>query len=472
MNLSMKFHSWKPLLAFVLCMFGASVLSAQLTIIVDEIPANTPEDPQIFIAGDFQGWDPGNPEYLLEEQFDGSFLIEISPTPGTITYKFTRGSWDTVEGNENGGFLPDRQYVWDGEPETTTLQILTWEDTGGLESTAADNVSIMDPGFYMPQLDRYRRVWIYLPPDYELAPDKYYPVLYMHDGQNVFDAATSFVGEWEVDETLNDLFDAGDYGCIVVAVDNGGEFRIDEYSPWVNTEYGGGQGDDYMQFLVNTLKPFIDMNYRSFTGREYTGIMGSSLGGLISTYGGIEYSGTFSKIGTFSPSYWFADESFTHVEETVPEGDMKIYTIAGELEGGSMVADAEAMETTYEAAGYSDDEHLLLVHDDGQHSEWYWRREFGDAYEWLFGGLDLNVASAQKEIIMSVYPNPAREVLHIRTSILDPLHVQISNLQGKVVMDTLMVTNQLDISFLPAGSYIITCAVDELLPARFTFIKQ
>ena len=168
-------------------MLISSVINAQLTIVVDEIPANTPEDPQIFVAGDFQGWDPGNPTYQLEEQFDGSFLIEISPAPGPITFKFTRGSWDTVEGNENGGFLPDRQYTWDGNPTTLTLQILTWEDTGGLESTAAENVSIMDPGFYMPQLDRYRRIWIYVPPDYETNTDKYYPVLYMHDGQNVFD---------------------------------------------------------------------------------------------------------------------------------------------------------------------------------------------------------------------------------------------------------------------------------------------
>lgn len=124
----------------------------------------------------------------------------------------------------------------------------------------------------------------------------------MHDGQNVFETATSFSGEWEVDESLNALHENGDYGCIVVAIDNGGAFRLDEYSPWINTQFGEGQGDDYMQFIINTLKPDIDNSYRTKPERDYTGIMGSSMGGLISMYGGMEYNSVFSKIGAFSPS--------------------------------------------------------------------------------------------------------------------------------------------------------------------------
>ena len=280
------------------------------------------------------------------------------------------------------------------------------------------------------------------------------------------------MGEWEVDETLNELFDAGDYGCIVVAVDNGGEFRIDEYSPWVNAQYGGGQGDDYMQFLVNTLKPIIDINFRTFTDREYTGIMGSSLGGLISTYGGIEYSDVFSKIGTFSPSYWFADESFTHVLETSHEEDMKIYTIAGELEGGSTVDNTLEMDASYEETGYEATEHLTIIHADGEHSEWYWRREFGDAYEWLFGGLDLNIVSEVPALVLSVFPNPAGEVLHIRSTNFAPMHIHIANLQGAVILDTLTTERHLDISFLAPGYYIISCESDAGLQGRYTFVKQ
>jgi hypothetical protein len=122
----------------------------------------------------------------------------------------SRGSWQTVEGNESGGFLPNRNFTF-GSADTLWIAILSWEDLGGTGSTAAENVIIMDEAFYMPQLNRHRRIWLYLPPDYETS-GKDYPVLYMHDGQNLFDHYTSFAGEWEVDETLNCAFRSGN-GC-------------------------------------------------------------------------------------------------------------------------------------------------------------------------------------------------------------------------------------------------------------------
>ena len=286
--------------------------TAQLTIIVDQIPANTPAGAEVFIAGNFQNWNPGDQAYKLIENGNGDLEITFTPSMQNMQFKFTRGSWATVEGNENGGFLPDRTYTYSGGQQTLTLQILSWEDTGGSNSTAADNVSIVDTEFYMPQLDRFRKVWIYLPPDYNDNTDNY-PVLYMHDGQNVFDASTSFSGEWEVDETLNTLHAAGDPGIIVVAVDNGGTHRIDEYSPWVHPTYGGGEGEAYMEFMSTTLKPFIDVTYRTLTDRANTAIMGSSLGGLISHYAAVEFQNVYGKIGIFSPSYWFANEAYTIV---------------------------------------------------------------------------------------------------------------------------------------------------------------
>src|SRR5690606_36165183 len=145
-----------------------------------------------------------------------------------------------------------------------------------------------------------------LPPDYETSA-KYYPVLYMHDGQNLFDVRTSFSGEWKVDEHLDSLFLLGDPGCIVVGIDNGGTNRINEYSPWVNPQYGGGQGDQYIEFLIETLKPYIDQNYRTLPDAEHTGIMGSSMGGLISYYGGLTNQNVFGRIGAFSSSFWFSN---------------------------------------------------------------------------------------------------------------------------------------------------------------------
>ena len=181
----------------------ASTLSAQLTIIVDEIPENTPDQAPIHIAGNFQGWNPGsNTHQLTKDTLLNIHHITLPAGIGDIEFKFTRGTWDKVESDENGNYIPNRFYSGT-EGDTIYLQILGWEDldgNGGGQSTAAENVSILSDSFYMPELDRYRRVWIYLPLDYETS-NLDYPVLYMHDGQNCFDASTSFAGEWEVDET-------------------------------------------------------------------------------------------------------------------------------------------------------------------------------------------------------------------------------------------------------------------------------
>ena len=218
---------------------------------------------------------------ILTDLGNGQLEITVNPPIGLVKYKFTRGSWATVEGTSSGGFRPDREYNYTGSAQTTEVVIEGWEDVSQ-GSTAAPNVHLLDADFFMPQLNRSRRIMIYLPPDYETS-QKRYPVLYMHDGQNLFDDATSFSGEWGVDESLNELHSQGDYGCIVVGIDNGGGLRIDELAPWLNTNYNeGGEGAQYMDFIVETLKPHVDANYRTFTGREFTAIMGSSLVGLIS----------------------------------------------------------------------------------------------------------------------------------------------------------------------------------------------
>ena len=250
------------------------------------------------------------------------------------------------------------------------------------ESTAAANVFTIED-FYIPQLDRFRRIWIYLPPDYEVS-EKFYPVLYMHDGQRIFDDSTDrFSKEWQVDETLNELFAAGDSGIIVVGIDHGGTQRIDEYSPWVVTNFGGGEGSLYVDFIVNTLKPYIDSNYRTRPEREFTSIMGSSMGGLISMYAAIEHQNVFSKAGIFSPSFWFSDEAFTHVTSTRKQFDMRFYLIAGEPET-TIVPGMTTMYNTLQEAGFSQSEMFFMIHPDGHHIAEYWGREFPNAYQWLF----------------------------------------------------------------------------------------
>ncbi|MDO9153855.1 MAG: alpha/beta hydrolase-fold protein [Paludibacter sp.] len=238
----------------------------------------------------------------------------------------------------------------------------------------------------MPELNRSRKIWIYLPNDYNTSNQKRFPVIYMHDGQNLFDAVTSFAGEWQVDETLTSIQQAGGYGTIVVGVDNGGSSRINEYSPWVNTQYGGGEGDLYIDFIKNTLKPHIDQNYRTLIEPQNTGLIGSSMGGLISLYGTLKYPATFGKAGVFSPSLWFARTQLTDyiTGKNFTNIPLKFYFIGGTSESVTLVADMQMVRTALINTGVESQHINLLTHTDGAHSEWYWRRKFGASYQFLF----------------------------------------------------------------------------------------
>jgi predicted alpha/beta superfamily hydrolase len=431
-----------------------TLLTAQLTLHITELPSNTPNDAVLYAAGSFNGWNAGDPAFSFTGENDGTYTLTFSPPTGTLEFKCTRGAWTAVEGNAEGNYRPNRIVNYDGTPQTVELEILSWEDLAGGGSTATENVSIVSTDFYMPQLDRNRRIWIYLPPDYTTTT-KTYPVLYMQDGQNLFDATTSFSGEWEVDESLNQLFEDGDEGVIVVGIDNGGAARIDEYSPWVNAQYGGGEGEAYTNFIVETLKPFIDDNYRTKPDRANTGIAGSSLGGLISMYAAIEHQEVFSKAGIFSPAFWFAPECYAHVSSTGKEADMRIYFVAGEQESATMIPNMTAMYNTCLNAGFDESELLILSHPDGQHSEWYWNREFPDAYEWLF---DQTTSTLSAPLLSPVRltPNPADYILKISTEhpLIQPT-IQIYSVNGQLIKPpTILQGNTFNVSFLSEGVYV------------------
>lgn len=363
----------------------AHIASAQVTLKVTSIPANTPAGSTIHVAGSFNGWSPSSTALLADGA--GNYSYTVPEGTGTVEFKFTRGSWSAVEGNASGGYLPNRTFTFNGSPQTLNLTIASWEDLGssGPASTAAANVHIISNNFNIPQLDRNRRVWIYLPPDYETST-KRYPVMYMHDGQNLFDNQTAFSGEWQVDETLNDLFAAGDHGSIVVGVDNGGGHRIREYTPWVNPVYGGGEGDAYATFLAETLKPFIDENYRTRREPKFNAVVGSSLGGLISTYTAVKYPEVFGKVGALSPAYWIVfDELNQYISSSVSDlSSLKIYSVGGETESASMGPQMQAIDQALQTKGLIPENSVVKIDAYGQHNEAYWRGEFKALYQWLF----------------------------------------------------------------------------------------
>lgn len=204
----------------------------------------------------------------------------------------------------------------------------------------------------------------------------------MSDAQNLYDDYFSFAGEWGVDESMESQHLANRNTSIIVGLETTTE-RMNELTPFPNPTYGGGQGDKYVDFLINSLKPFIDANYRTKPQREFTGIAGSSLGGLMSFYAGIKNQRVFSKIGIFSPSFWFSDQIYSVMTDLIFKyDDTRLYFVCGEKESTSMVPDMEKMVNLLRVLGYRNIQSVVKA--DGAHSEWFWRREFTPAYQYLF----------------------------------------------------------------------------------------
>ena len=202
----------------------------------------------------------------------------------------------------------------------------------------------------------------------------------MHDAQNLFDAKTSFAGEWNVDETLDSL----NVEVIVIGIEHGNEKRLDELTPFKNEKYGGGNGDKYLDFIVTTLKPYIDKTYKTKPNKKNTAIFGSSLGGLISYYAVLKYPEVFGKAGVFSPSFWFSKDIFEMTQKT-KKLKAKIYFMCGDNEDAEMVPDVNKMVYLVDSIRC----HCLALNKTeivkgGQHNEKLWRENFKKAYLWLF----------------------------------------------------------------------------------------
>lgn len=245
-------------------------------------------------------------------------------------------------------------------------------------------------GFPVPELETTRDLFLYLPPGYEMS-DARYPVLYMHDGQNIFDLGLAPYGAWHIDETLDQLHENQQTGgIIVVGIENGKDSRPHEYVPWPDPMGFGGKGERYMEFLVHTLKPYIDTNYRSLPGREHTAVSGSSLGGYISLCAGLKYQDIFGRIGAFSTVLNLGDEGellLRFIRETGKQHDMRIYLDIGEqeLDFPGVVRDNQRLYETLMSAGFSPSELALTIDPEGTHNEAAWRRRFPQAFRWLMG---------------------------------------------------------------------------------------
>ncbi|MGN6601905.1 MAG: alpha/beta hydrolase-fold protein [Ginsengibacter sp.] len=339
----------------------------------------------IYLTGNFNLWNPADSSYLLKSSPTGVYTITVSLPAGDYEYKFTRGSWQKGETDSSGKGIGNRSLTLHSDT-TIHVNIAGWNDDFKQNNvaverkhTASRNVKIIDTAFYIPQLKRSRRIWIYLPPGYKNSA-KRYGVLYMHDGQNLFDNATSYSGEWGVDEYLDSIAKKNEKEVIVVGIDNGLSKRMSEYNPWEFENFGKGEGDQYVDFLVKNLKPFIDEHYRTLKNKANTFIAGSSMGGLISLYAVLKYPDVFGGAGIFSPAFWTASGIDSTVLADAKKVNSKLFFYAGGKEGDSMIPDMKRIQKEIKERSKSPVKEII---DEKQHhNEAAWRKWFADFYEW------------------------------------------------------------------------------------------
>lgn len=253
---------------------------------------------------------------------------------------------------------------------------------GAKPGTAGPRVSVLMPPLRL-ELGSIRRLRVYLPPDYAKG-ERRYPVLYMFDGQNLFDDATSYAGEWGVDETMDALAREEKFSAIVIGIDHGNEQRFNELIPYWNVRFLPNWGAVFADDLVQVIKPFIDANYRTLPDRAHTAILGSSLGGLEADYAIHRYPEVFGKAGVFSPSYWVSDEPFDQAQRAALPVDSRVYLYMGGKEGEDSVANVERMAQLLRVHGGADAVALQVVAE-AEHNERAWRVAFPVAVRWLFG---------------------------------------------------------------------------------------
>ncbi len=347
----------------------------------------TPDDDRpVYVAGTFNNWNPEHPAYQMQPTGQaGEYAIHLTLDPAVkyTEYKYTRGGWSSVELSRFGEYVPNR----------SVLTAYPWEYIDWVQRWAADGlfyqeqflplIQVIDEAFEIPQLIRTRRIAALLPHDY-YSSEKRYPVLYLQDGQNLFDDFAPY-GSWGVNKRMAMLAEMGLGDLIIVSIDHAESQRMGEFLPSFKTTLGRGDGKKYVRFLADTLKPYIDQHFRTLPEARHTGIGGSSLGGLISIYAGMMYPEVYDKLMIFSPSLWVAPNIPFQLVDLTNEFNGRIYLYGGGAESSTMVPNLERFKSELKKQqGASEVIFRLEVDPQGQHNEARWGQEFPKAIEWLF----------------------------------------------------------------------------------------
>ncbi len=357
------------------------------------VPAGTPAGERVFVIGNHPslgswkgsgvGLDPAGPGRF---RFTGAF-----PAGTRLEFKFTRGDFARVEKSAAGYEIPNRTCEVAGPgPVEARFTVEAWADQAAAPapSITGNHVWMKDvPSKFLPDK---RSVWVLLPPSYDTpaARHRRYPVLYLHDGNNLFDPASSFGGvDWGVDETVDELSRTGQIGEIIVVGIGNTAARLDEYTPFPDPKHGGGKGDCYGRFLLEELKPAIDARFRTRRGAAATAIGGSSLGGLISLYLGLKHPEVFGAVVAMSPSFWWADGGIIRwaLAHRPAAGGPRLWVDIGLAEGEEALTFCRRFDRAWRQAGAAGPGYAYHEIPHAAHNEAAWRARFAQPLLHLYG---------------------------------------------------------------------------------------
>lgn len=343
------------------------------------------DDRPVYLAGNFNNWTTEDENYRLEKIEKGKYRFvfpnDIS-LPETLEYKYVKGGWHNVETDIYGNIPPNRMTEKKSGYVSDKIFRFLKDGQAHLQKFLPKLILLTD-GKDVTGMRRKRKVWALLPYNYDQT-QKHYPVLYLHDAQNLFDDYAPF-GNWAIDRKLAILAEQGMSDLIVIAIEHAGKKRIADFSIMPGTT-GTQEGRKYVKMIASKLKPYVDAKLRTLTDRQNTGIGGSSLGGLVSIYAGLTFPQVFSKLLIFSPSLWMNPHihfEAMHFEKTY---QTKIYMYAGETESVNMVPNVLRFKETLQHQGVAHNNIHFRINIDpkGKHNEAYWGDEFPKAIEWLF----------------------------------------------------------------------------------------
>lgn len=390
-------------------------LEQGFVLIVEDRSGASRADSPLYVASNHTGWNPGHPSMKMTARSDMRWQIVLPKpaAPGPMEFKITRGSWETVEVAADLSDRPNRTLplvdpaeIPPGEPPRIEIVVEKFADQrpGAAAPRSADPYRPMDVTGTVKRVQvvggggaaaaAVRDVLVWLPPGYADPANaaRSYPVLYLHDAQNLFEAHAGVPAEWRVDETATELIEAGEIEpLVIVGVPHAGPGRVGEYLPGPELEGVEPGGDAYVAFLVGEVMPRIERAFRVKTGRQHTGIGGSSMGAAIALHAAARHPERFGLVLAESLPRFAAEDrvSAISIAETgsLPH---RVYLGVGGRETGDASRDAvlvsgvQRLSGALVPRGFGPDRLKVIMDPEAAHDERAWAARLGAALRFLF----------------------------------------------------------------------------------------